>query len=69
MAIIATFNHDWEAHIAQGVLKENDIPSWLDNEIFSSIYPIGFNSIGGINLMVPDEYAEQAQKLLENCEE
>lgn len=63
---IATFSTDWEAHIAQGVLEEHDIPSVLNNEAFASVYPIGFNSLGGISLLVPSEKAEEAFSLIEN---
>lgn len=60
----ATFATDWEAHIAAGVLEENGIPSTIDNEIFSSIYPIGFNSLGGIRLMVWQRDLDRARRLL-----
>lgn len=62
---IATYSTDWEAHIAEGVLANEGIPCTLTNETFSSIYPIGFNSIGGINLVVPAEYADTARRLLD----
>lgn len=52
LVIAATFDFDWQAHMAKGLLEEAGIRSVLDNEIFSSLYPIGFNSIGGINLRV-----------------
>lgn len=61
---IATYSTDWEAHIAEGVLVNEGIPCMLTNETFSSIYPIGFNSIGGINLIVPAGYADKARSLL-----
>lgn len=62
---IATYSTDWEAHIAEGVLSNEGIPCTLTNETFSSIYPIGFNSIGGINLVVPAEYADTSRRLLD----
>ncbi len=52
LIIIATFSFDWQAHIAQGLLNEEGIPCVIDNEIFGSLYPLGFNSIGGVNLRV-----------------
>lgn len=64
LVIVATFDFDWQAHIAQGVLAEHDIPSTLDNEIFASVYPIGFNSIGGINLRVFARDADSARDIL-----
>ncbi|WP_353057875.1 hypothetical protein [Bacteroides acidifaciens] len=47
------------------MLSNEGIPCTLTNETFSSIYPIGFNSIGGINLVVPAEYADTARRLLD----
>lgn len=61
---IGTYSTDWEAHIAEGVLASEGIPCTLTNETFSSIYPIGFNSIGGINLVVPGQYADRARRAL-----
>lgn len=64
LIIIATYDYDWQAHMAKGILAENDIPCTLDNEIFSSLYPIGFNSIGGINLRVFRRDADRASQIL-----
>lgn len=61
---IATFDHDWQAHIAKGLLAEHGIPSVIDNEIFSTIYPIGFNSLGGISLSVFTRDADPALAIL-----
>ncbi len=67
LVIIATFDHDWQAHIAKDLLAEADIPSVLDNEIFSSLYPIGFNSIGGVNLRVFSRDKKRAQHIINNA--
>ena len=40
LIIVATFDYDWQAHMAQGLLAEQQIASTLDNEIFASLYPI-----------------------------
>lgn len=64
LIIAATFDFDWQAHMAKGILDEHDIPSVLDNEIFSSLYPIGFNSIGGINLRVFRRDLERASEII-----
>lgn len=62
--ILTTYSHDWEARIAKGALDEAGIPSVIQNEEFSSIYPIGFNTLGGLPLLVPAEMAQRAKKLL-----
>ncbi|MDE6368137.1 MAG: DUF2007 domain-containing protein [Muribaculaceae bacterium] len=64
LIIVATFDYDWQAHMAQGLLAEQQIVSTLDNEIFASIYPIGFNSIGGINLRVFRRDADRAREII-----
>ena len=64
LIIVATFDFDWQAHMAQGILAEQEIPSPLDNEIFGSLYPIGFNSIGGINLRVFRRDADRAKEII-----
>ncbi len=61
---IATFDHDWQAHIAKGLLEEHDIPSIINNEILSTIYPIGFNTIGGVTLSVFNRDASRALSIL-----
>ncbi|MCI9608401.1 MAG: DUF2007 domain-containing protein [Muribaculaceae bacterium] len=67
LVTIARFSHDWEAHIAKGVLDEAGIPSVINNEIFGSVYPIGFNSIGGLTLLVRQSDADRARELLDHC--
>lgn len=64
LIIVATYDYDWQAHMAKGILAENGIPCTLDNEIFSSLYPIGFNTIGGINLRVFRRDATRATQIL-----
>lgn len=64
LVTVATYNSDWEAHIAQGVLDASDIESVLGNEVFSSIYPIGFNSLGGVSLNVRACDAARAHEVL-----
>ncbi|ROT11524.1 DUF2007 domain-containing protein [Muribaculaceae bacterium Isolate-104 (HZI)] len=67
LVTLEVYDHDWQAHIAKGVLDEAGIPSIINNEIFGSVYPIGFNSIGGIALKVRGCDVAAAQKLLGHC--
>lgn len=66
LVTIATYNSDWEAHIAQGVLDAEGIESVLGNETAASIYPIGFNSLGGVSLNVMADNAARAREILGN---
>ncbi len=62
---LATFPTLPEASIVKGMLEANGIPAILDNQIFGSLYPIGFNSIGGIPVMVFARDLDAARELLE----
>ncbi|MCM1483036.1 MAG: DUF2007 domain-containing protein [Muribaculaceae bacterium] len=61
---VRVFDQDWEAHLAQGALEEAGIPSVIDNAIMAATIPIGFNSIGGVRLMVFSRDAERARDVL-----
>lgn len=62
------FSSDIDARMAQSLLEDAGIKCVLDNETFSRIYPIGFNSIGGIRLMVFESDLERAEKILTEAE-
>lgn len=67
LVTLATYSHDWEAYIAKGVLDDAGIPCVINNEIFGSVYPIGFNSIGGVTVMVRESDLEEARRLTAHC--
>lgn len=69
LVVLKTFFTDWEAYIAKGVLDTEGIPSIINNEIMSTIYPIGFNKLGGVRLLVFNRDFERAKKAIENCED
>lgn len=53
-----------EATMIRDLLESAGIPYMLTNETFSSIYPIGHNSIGEIQVLVFERDVENVQKLL-----
>ncbi len=55
-----------DAHIAKGVLEENEIECWLKDENTVTIDPILTNAVGGIKLMVSKERAREAKQILES---
>jgi hypothetical protein len=61
---VQSFNNYIEAHIILGRLKEAGIDGWLRNEATTTIIPIWTTAIGGIQLMVKQEQACQANHLL-----
>lgn len=64
---IAVFPTAAEASIAQGMLANNGIESFIDNSTSSSVYPIAFGSLGfgAVNLVVASQDAERAKRLLD----
>lgn len=65
IVLCRAFSSDASAHIAQSLLEEAGIRSIIDNQIFGSIYPIGFNSIGGFRLMVNSKDLEKATEIVD----
>lgn len=64
IVLAATFPNDRIASIARGMLEANGIPSILENQYMSGIYPISFNSLGEVRLMVNASQLEDALRLL-----
>lgn len=65
LVFLEAYSTDAEAHIVAGMLESNGIPCIIDNQVFGpSVFPIGFNSIGALRLMVPASYEAQARALL-----
>ncbi len=63
-----TFSNEQEAYLAKAFLAYHDIEAILDNNIFGQLYPIGFNSIGGIRMMVRGCDRERAHALVESMQ-
>ena len=66
---ICTYSTPVEASMARDILESAGIPCMLTNETFSSIYPIGHTSLGGIQLLVFESDEEKAVKLLQESQE
>lgn len=66
--LLATYSSDAEARIVAGMLENAGIRVEFTNETFSSsVLPIGFNTIGGVGLMVGKADAARALELLAEC--
>ena len=48
---------------AAGLLQANDIPVVINNETIANVYPMT-DSWAPVEIMVPDELADEARKLL-----
>jgi hypothetical protein len=57
---VATFISLEEANLGRALLQSADIPATLENELSSN-----WTGIGGLRLMVPTSFLEQAEEILE----
>ena len=64
LVLAAAFPNDVSAHIARGALDAEGIEAVIDNEIFGSLLPIGFNGIGQVRLMVRRRDLGRAREVL-----
>jgi predicted RNA-binding Zn-ribbon protein involved in translation (DUF1610 family) len=62
--VINSYNNYVDAHIARGVLEEQGIQCWLQDENTVTIDPILTNAVGGIKIMVAKEDSEKALDIL-----
>ena len=63
---IAIFTDMVEAEIAKGLLMANGVPCMLAHDDAGSAYP-QLNQTLGIRLVVPVDFAEQGQRLLDEA--
>ncbi len=62
--VCATFSREPEAYLVKSVLEQEGIFVAVLGDSLSRIYPIGFNSIGGIRLMVRSSDLERALDII-----
>ncbi len=64
LVTIATFKNLLEAHMAAGKLKEEGIHAFLFDESICSLIPSAPGGFSNIRLLVPEEYAGVARRVL-----
>ncbi len=64
LVCVATFAYPDEAHVARALLESASIPSYLENEHTLAVNWMLTNVIGGLHLLVPPAYAEEARAIL-----
>lgn len=64
MKTAAEFSDIATASIAKGMLDNHDIPSIIDNQAMSHLYPTPFSGTWAVRLMVNDSDFEKAVSLL-----
>lgn len=62
--VCGIFSREPEAYLVKSILEEEGIFVAVANDSISRIYPIGFNSIGGIRLMVRRSEYERALDII-----
>jgi hypothetical protein len=60
LVLAATFLSLEEANLGRALLRDADIPAYLENELTSA-----WTGTGGVRLMVPGSLLEQAQEILD----
>ncbi len=55
-----------KAHQIKELLGDFDIGCYLSSHITHSVYPIPVDGLGEIRVMVPEEYAEEAEEILQS---
>ncbi len=67
LVVVKSFSTLWEAQIAMAQLEQQEIPAMMTNENFSSIYPIGFNTVGEVSIMVFERDLKRARMAVAHC--
>ena len=63
-AVVATFSHPMEAHLARIRLESEDVDCFLEDEYMIATDWLYSNAIGGVKLLVPEPDLPRARALL-----
>lgn len=66
LVIFNAYTNDADAYIAKGVLETNGVPCIINNEIFSSVYPVGLAPWASIKLLIFRRDLEKARIIMES---
>ena len=66
LVVFNSYVNDADAYIAKGVLETNGVPCIIDNEIFSSVYPVGLAPWGSIKLLIFRRDMEKAIQIMKS---
>ena len=64
--LLTKCSRDVQAHLILNRLQDEGIVAFIDNSIFSSVLPIGFNSIGALRIMVREADLDRARRILDD---
>lgn len=66
LVVFNSYVNDADAYIAKGVLETNGVPCIINNEIFSSVYPVGLAPWGSIKLLIFHRDMEKAIRIMKS---
>jgi hypothetical protein len=66
LVVFNSYVNDADAYIAKGVLETNGVPCIINNEIFSSVYPVGLAPWGSIKLLIFRRDMEKAIQIMKS---
>lgn len=64
LIVFDTYTSDADAYIAKGVLETNGVPCIINNEIFSSVYPVTLEPWGAIKLLIFSRDLDKAREIM-----
>ncbi len=64
IVLCRSFYDDIAANLAAVALRDHDIPCTIDNQVFSSVYPLGMSALGALRLMVFKKDLEKAREII-----
>ncbi|MBU3663199.1 MAG: DUF2007 domain-containing protein [Bacteroidetes bacterium] len=64
LVTIATYTSIYEASLVKGMLENEGIPAFLKDELINQINPLYAIAIGGIKLLVDEQFKQQALQLI-----
>lgn len=67
--VVAAFPQATMAHLARVQLESQGIEAWVDNEHFSSVYPLPAGMASGVQLKVWEQDAEAAAEYMRGLDE
>ncbi len=66
---IATFHNPMDAHVAQGLLEAEGLPSYIEGEHANLALSYVGSAVGGVRLLVSAAHRQLALEVLERAEE
>ncbi len=64
MWVVVTESEYFRAQIIKTKLESEDIPVRLQRETIGLLYGITFDGLGGVKILVPEEYQQKAEVII-----